>query len=75
MSDIDPVAKKALSHFHAGHNCAQSVLLAMAEHWSVNSELIPKIAAPFGGGIGRCGSVLRSFDRSRDGFGRRIWNK
>lgn len=57
MSEMDSVVWKALGHFHAGHNCAQSVLLAMAEHWNVKNELIPKIAAPFGGGIGRSGSV------------------
>jgi len=44
-------------HFNRGYNCAQSVLLAMAEHWGIENELIPKVATGFGGGIGRCGSV------------------
>jgi C_GCAxxG_C_C family probable redox protein len=57
MNEIDVVGGKALGYFNAGHNCAQSVLLAMADHWNVKNELIPKIAAPFGGGIGRYGSV------------------
>jgi C_GCAxxG_C_C family probable redox protein len=29
----------------------------MFEHWNGKSELIPKIATAFGGGIGRCGSL------------------
>jgi C_GCAxxG_C_C family probable redox protein len=57
MSEIDVVGDRALGYFQGGHNCAQSVLLAMTEHWDVKNELIPKIAAPFGGGIGRYGSV------------------
>jgi C_GCAxxG_C_C family probable redox protein len=52
----DP-AQKALNLFLEGYNCSQSVLLAMFEHWGGNSELIPKIATGFGGGIGRCGSL------------------
>jgi C_GCAxxG_C_C family probable redox protein len=53
------LAQKAIKHFQGGYNCAQSVLLTLAEH--INPEnmdaLIPKIATGFGGGIGRCGSV------------------
>lgn len=29
----------------------------MLEHWGVKSELVPKIALGFGGGVGRCGSL------------------
>lgn len=48
----------AAKRFQEGYNCAQSVLLTMFEHWSSNeSNLIPKIATGFGGGIGRCGSI------------------
>jgi C_GCAxxG_C_C family probable redox protein len=50
-------SERAIALFNEGHNCAQSVLLAMFEHWNGKSELIPKIATAFGGGIGRCGSV------------------
>ncbi len=51
-------SKKALAHFDADYNCAQSVLLAMQEYFGVpESELVPKIATAFGAGIGRCGSV------------------
>ena len=48
---------KAAISFRGGFNCAQSVLLAMQEHYGTKSEVIPKIASAFGGGIGRCGSL------------------
>ncbi|HKZ94210.1 MAG TPA: C-GCAxxG-C-C family protein [Candidatus Bathyarchaeia archaeon] len=51
------IAANAASKFRGGYNCAESVLLAMAEHESVNSSLIPKIATPFGGGIARSASI------------------
>jgi C_GCAxxG_C_C family probable redox protein len=51
------LSAKVLDHFCDGYNCSQSVLLTMFEHWNGKSDLIPKIATPFGGGIGRCGSV------------------
>ncbi len=51
------LADKATSHFREGYNCAQSVLLTMCEAWNIKSELIPRIATGFGGGIGRCGSI------------------
>jgi C_GCAxxG_C_C family probable redox protein len=51
------LGEKAVMRFEEGYNCAQSVLLTMFEHWKGESELIPKIATPFGAGIGRCGSV------------------
>ena len=49
--------EKAGAYFKQGYNCAQSVLLAMQEYYELKSELIPKIATAFGGGIGRCGSL------------------
>jgi C_GCAxxG_C_C family probable redox protein len=53
------LAQKAVKYFDSGYNCAQSVLLTLHEHLEpeAKSELVPKIAAGFGGGIGRCGSV------------------
>jgi len=51
------IADKAASKFLGGFNCAESVLLALAEHQGVNSPFIPKIATPFGGGIARSASV------------------
>lgn len=50
-------ANKAVSKFNEGYNCAESVLLTMSEHDGVRSELIPRIATPFGGGIARRASI------------------
>jgi len=58
MSRIDFPCEDAAERFRRGDNCTQSVLLTVLEHYNGESELIPKIATGFGGGIGRCGSVL-----------------
>jgi C_GCAxxG_C_C family probable redox protein len=59
MSSSQQVVEKAIKHYQSGYNCAESVLLALFEHIEPDSknELVPKISAGFGGGIGRCGSV------------------
>ena len=57
MNKKNVLYEKAAKRFLEGYNCAQSVLLTMFEHWDGESDLIPKIATAFGGGIGRCGSV------------------
>jgi C_GCAxxG_C_C family probable redox protein len=57
MSRRNPFVERAVKRFDEGYNCAQSVLLAMSEHWGIESDIIPKIATGFGSGIGRCGSV------------------
>ena len=51
------VAGIAASRFLSGFNCAESVLLTLAEHQGIESTLVPKIATPFGGGIARSASV------------------
>lgn len=51
------IASKATSRFMKSYNCAESVLLTMSEHDGVKSELIPRIATPFGGGMARSASV------------------
>ena len=59
MSSNQALAAKAITHFQSGYNCAECVLLTLYEHIEPEgkNELIPKIAAGFGGGIGRCGSL------------------
>jgi C_GCAxxG_C_C family probable redox protein len=57
MNQKEVICERAVKHFLGGYNCAQSVLLAMSEHWNCKSGLIPRIATGFGGGIGLCGSV------------------
>jgi C_GCAxxG_C_C family probable redox protein len=47
--------------FLSGHNCAQSVLLSFADDLKFSKELALKMAAGFGGGMGKqqktCGAV------------------
>jgi len=54
---LEAISERAAKHFEAEFNCAESVLMSLAESIGVSSKLIPKIATPFGGGIGRRGSV------------------
>ena len=51
------LGEKAGARFTCGYDCSQSVLLTLYESWHDKTELIPKIATAFGGGIGRCGSI------------------
>jgi len=51
-------SEKATSYFEQGYNCAQSVLLTMQEYYGIHrNKFVPKIATPFGGGIGKRGSL------------------
>jgi C_GCAxxG_C_C family probable redox protein len=45
------------THAAAGFLCSESVLLAISDWLGIRSELIPKIATGFGGGVGGCGSL------------------
>ena len=55
------VEKRARKLFDSGFRCAESVLLAVAEHAGIQSPLIPKISTGFCGGMSRskevCGAV------------------
>jgi len=55
----------ALSRFAEGFNCAQAVLSVYAEHLGLDRETALKLAAGFGGGMGRmasmCGAVTGAF--------------
>lgn len=59
MSSSQQISEKAIKNYQSGYNCAESVLIALYEYVEPKekNELVPKIAAGFGGGIGRCGSV------------------
>ena len=52
---------QAKEHFLSGYNCAQSVLLSFADDLKFSKELAQKMAAGFGGGMGKqqetCGAV------------------
>lgn len=56
-----PTAQAALDHFRAGHNCAQSVLLAHRDELGLDEAQARLLAAPFGAGFGAtrrtCGAL------------------
>lgn len=51
----------AVGYFNEGYNCAQAVVLAFADKLPFGEDELKRIAAPFGGGMGRlrevCGAV------------------
>jgi C_GCAxxG_C_C family probable redox protein len=57
--------ESALSRFAEGYNCCQAVLSAYAEQFGLDNQTALKIAAGFGGGMGRmaetCGAVTGAF--------------
>ncbi len=48
---------KAMKIMEQEHGCSESVLLAVSQEYGIESEIIPKIASCFAGGIGNSGSV------------------
>lgn len=57
--------EKAVEYFKQGYNCSQSVVAAYADLYGFTPEQAFKMAASFGGGIGRmrqtCGSACGMF--------------
>jgi C_GCAxxG_C_C family probable redox protein len=58
---IDQFSRKSGVLFAGGYCCAESVLMAVAEGMHIESDLIPRIATGFCGGLARsrgmCGAV------------------
>ena len=58
-------ALKAKAHFEEGYNCAQAMLGAYHDMCGLEFEQAVRLAAPFGGGIGRmrevCGALTGMF--------------
>ncbi|MCX7788117.1 MAG: C-GCAxxG-C-C family protein [Spirochaetes bacterium] len=54
-------AEKAVAAFQSGYNCAQSTFMAFVEDLGMDKRQAMKLAAGFGGGMGRmqevCGAV------------------
>lgn len=50
-------ADLAVARFLEGYNCSEAVLVTLAEHLGVRSDIIPAVATGFGGGIGRSGDI------------------
>lgn len=56
---------QAVENFKKGYNCSQSVVIAFADLYGITPELAARMAASFGGGIGRmrqtCGAACGMF--------------
>ena len=59
--EIDKRVERAVENFMAGSGCCQSVVAAFADIYGLDDTLAKKVAAGFGGGVGRmrmmCGAV------------------
>ena len=59
--ELDERVNRAVDNFMAGYGCCQSVVAAFADLYGLDDTLAKKIAAGFGGGVGRlrmmCGAV------------------
>ena len=61
QSASDRAVQRVRDLFESGYVCSESVLMALAEHQGIESDVIPRIATPFGSGLARtcgmCGAV------------------
>ena len=61
MIDIEERVARARNFFTSGYNCAQAVAMAFDDVMTMDTTTVARIAAPFGGGMGRmrevCGAV------------------
>ena len=59
--ELEQRVAQAVDNFMAGYGCCQSVVAAFADLYGLDDTLAKKIAAGFGGGVGRlrmmCGAV------------------
>ncbi|MBF0375715.1 MAG: C_GCAxxG_C_C family protein [Alphaproteobacteria bacterium] len=57
-SESRDAGAEAGEHFRQGLYCAESVLLAIAHHLDIESDLLPAVATGFCGGTSRTGGVM-----------------
>ena len=59
--NVDERVERAQNFFKAGYNCAQAVVMAFDDVMQMLPDELARLAAPFGGGMGRmrevCGTV------------------
>ena len=59
--ELEARVARAVDNFMAGYGCCQSVVAAFADLYGMDDVMAKKIAAGFGGGVGRlrmmCGAV------------------
>lgn len=62
---IEIYKNKATDYFKQGYNCAQSVVLAFSDMLNLDTQILAKLASPFGGGMGGmrevCGAASGMF--------------
>lgn len=63
--ETEDMVSQGIAHFKSGLNCSQSVALVFSEYYDIPESLMLRIAASFGGGIGRmretCGAACGMF--------------
>ena len=61
IEDLDERVARAVDNFMEGYGCCQSVVAAFADLYGLDKEMSLRVAAGFGGGVGRmrmmCGAV------------------
>ena len=59
--NVEERVERARNYFLEGYNCAQAVVMAYDDVMAMDVEALARLAAPFGGGMGRmrevCGTV------------------
>lgn len=59
--NVEERVERARGYFLAGYNCAQAVVMAFDDVMGMDVTTLARLAAPFGGGMGRmrevCGTV------------------
>ena len=59
--ELEERVQRAVDNFMQGYGCCQSVVAAFADIYGLSDDLAKRIAAGFGGGVGRlrmmCGAV------------------
>jgi C_GCAxxG_C_C family probable redox protein len=59
--DVNERVERACGYFKSGYNCAQAVVMAFDDVMEQSPEMLARLTAPFGGGMGRmrevCGTV------------------
>ena len=66
---IPEVRKAAEDSFASGLYCAESVVMAIADAEGVESELLPRVATGFGGGMARTGGACGALTGAIMGVG------
>lgn len=63
--DVQKYVDRGVALFMQGYNCSQSVAMAFADYYDVDSVLMSRLSGSFGGGIGRmretCGAACGMF--------------